>query len=178
MPRLFSSGVIYTFDTEFIEDGDHLDLISIGIACEDGRGFYAESSEVNWSRSSDWVLENVKPHLKGGEAEMTRAEIRDAVAAFVGADRPVFYGWYIATDWILLYRLFGRLIDLPEHWPKISFDLKQWAVSLGLASVDLPPDPVDAHSALADARWNLDAYRLLEAADPERAARLREKFWA
>lgn len=162
--------MIYTFDTEFIEDGDHLDLISIGIACEDGRSFYAESSEVDWGRSSDWVLENVKPHLRGGEAEMTRAEIRDAIAVVVGDDKPTFYAYYASTDWLCFYRLFGRLIDLPKGWPKICFDLKQWQLACG--NPTLPPDPKDAHSALADAQWDLEVYRQLAALDPVSAERV------
>lgn len=36
----------YFYDTEFIEDGKTIDLISIGVVCEDGREFYAESQEA------------------------------------------------------------------------------------------------------------------------------------
>lgn len=31
---------IYCYDTEFLEDGRTIDLISIGIVCEDGRSPY------------------------------------------------------------------------------------------------------------------------------------------
>jgi len=53
----------YFIDTEFIEDGSTIDLISIGIVCEDGREYYAQSSEFNASKASNWVQENVFPHL-------------------------------------------------------------------------------------------------------------------
>jgi hypothetical protein len=49
----------YFLDTEFIEDGKTIDLISIGIVCEDGREFYAINEECHWYRANDWVLGNV-----------------------------------------------------------------------------------------------------------------------
>ncbi len=58
----------YFLDTEFIE-GFHkplfgkkrhfIDLISIGIVAEDGREYYAISSEYDYNKASDWVKENV-----------------------------------------------------------------------------------------------------------------------
>jgi hypothetical protein len=51
------------------------DLISIGIVAEDGREFYAESSEVDWSMASSWVLEFVGP-------------------------KPEFWGYYADYDWV------------------------------------------------------------------------------
>ncbi len=58
----------YFLDTEFIE-GFHkplfgkkrhfIDLISIGIVCEDGRTYYAVSSEFNPKNADDWVRKNV-----------------------------------------------------------------------------------------------------------------------
>lgn len=53
----------YFYDTEFIEDGKTIDLISIGIVCEDGRELYLQSMEFDASKASDWVKENVFPHL-------------------------------------------------------------------------------------------------------------------
>jgi hypothetical protein len=49
----------YYFDTEFIEDGEIIDLISIGIVTEDGREYYAVNRDCNFSKASDWVLDNV-----------------------------------------------------------------------------------------------------------------------
>jgi 3' exoribonuclease, RNase T-like len=42
----------YWIDTEFIERPYVLDLISVGLVAEDGREFYAESSEVDWTKAS------------------------------------------------------------------------------------------------------------------------------
>lgn len=55
----------YFFDTEFLEDGHTIELISIGIVCEDGREFYAVNKDFSRVRvfSDPWLLENVVPHL-------------------------------------------------------------------------------------------------------------------
>lgn len=58
----------YFFDTEFIEGfkkplfdktRHFIDLISIGIVCEDGREYYAVSNEFNPGDADDWVRKNV-----------------------------------------------------------------------------------------------------------------------
>ena len=41
----------FFIDTEFVEDGKTIDLISIGIVCEDGREFYAVSTEFDGGRA-------------------------------------------------------------------------------------------------------------------------------
>lgn len=58
----------YFIDTEFIE-GFHkplfgkrrhfIDLISIGIVAEDGREYYAISSEYNYNKADNWIKENI-----------------------------------------------------------------------------------------------------------------------
>ena len=37
----------FFLDTEFIEDGRTIDLLSIAIVCEDGREYYAEPAEAD-----------------------------------------------------------------------------------------------------------------------------------
>jgi hypothetical protein len=54
---------IYYVDSEFIDDGKTVDLISIGIVCEDGRELYLQSSEFNIDKASQWVKDNVIMHL-------------------------------------------------------------------------------------------------------------------
>lgn len=49
----------YWLDTEFIEDGKTIDLISIGLVCEDGREYYAINRDCDFRKASNWVLENV-----------------------------------------------------------------------------------------------------------------------
>lgn len=55
----------YTYDTELLEDGSTINLISIGIVAEDGRKYYAVNSDADWDRirKDDWLVENVWRHL-------------------------------------------------------------------------------------------------------------------
>jgi hypothetical protein len=145
-------------DTEFIEFPGTIDLISLGIVAEDGREFYAESSEVDWSKADQWVLDNVKPHLLGDA--VPKAVIRDQVLEFIGDDKPEFWAYYADYDWVVFCWLFGRMIDLPKGWPKFCRDIKQWAVDLG--SPQPPPMTGTEHHALADARWNREYWLQLE----------------
>jgi len=73
--------VKYWIDTEFIARPYSIDLISIGLVAEDGREFYAESSEVDWSRASRWTLQTVRPLLEGGA--MSQEEISYGVRRFI-----------------------------------------------------------------------------------------------
>ena len=44
----------YYLDTEFIEDGKTIDLISIGLVSEDGREYYAINYNCDFSKASEW----------------------------------------------------------------------------------------------------------------------------
>lgn len=151
-------------DTEFNEDGRTIDLISIGLATEDGRKYYAISSEFDESRVSDWVRENVIAKLEPPDVvpRKPRAQIRDEIVAFMGGQIPEFWAFYATSDWVALYQLFGRLIDLPPGWPMICYDLKQLQKHLGIDNKEFPPKPRNQHNALADAEWNLASWQVLE----------------
>ena len=53
----------YFYDTEFIDDGRTIELISIGVVAEDGREYYAVSTEFDPDRAGSWVRKNVLPKL-------------------------------------------------------------------------------------------------------------------
>ncbi len=148
----------YWFDTEFIEYPATIDLISIGIVAEDGREFYAESCEVDWSKADEWYDHNVKPYLLSNG--ISKREIKGQILHFIGGDVPEFWAYYADFDWVGFCWLFGRLIDKPEGWPKYCMDIKQWAVELG--SPKLPKQEEHEHHALADARWNRQAWEYLD----------------
>lgn len=145
------------FDTEFIEDGKTIDLISIGLVREDGETLYLESSEVDLRRASSWVMENVIPHLQGGNRSRRR-HIADFIRSFVG-EKPEFWGYYADYDWVVLCQLYGTMMDLPKGWPMYCRDLKQLCDSLG--NPNLPEQGKGEHHALADAKWNRAAYEFL-----------------
>lgn len=146
------------FDTEFIEDGERIYPISIGLVREDGEVYYAEWMYVPWERANNWVVENVRPHLRRGDALKHRHEIAHEIVEFVGK-RPRFWAYYADYDWIVLCQLYGRMLDLPKGWPMFCLDIKQLAVMLG--DPTLPEQTTTEHHALADALWNFDAYEFL-----------------
>ncbi len=47
----------YFYDTEFIEDGETIELVSIGIVGEDGSEYYAVSTDFNPAHANAWVRE-------------------------------------------------------------------------------------------------------------------------
>lgn len=53
----------YWLDCEFLDTGTTIDLVSIGIVCEDGRELYLQSCEFNIDKASPWVREHVIMHL-------------------------------------------------------------------------------------------------------------------
>lgn len=146
------------FDTEFIEDGKTIDLISIGLVREDGATLYLENAECNHGRASDWVRENVLPHLTNIN-RMSRRHIATAIRAFAG-EKPEFWAYYADYDWVALCQLYGTMMDLPPGWPVFCMDLKQWAVMLG--DPKLPKQATAEHHALTDALWTRKAWYALQ----------------
>jgi hypothetical protein len=147
----------YFIDTEFIEDGKTIDLISIGISAEDGRTYYAECEECDLSRASDWVQQNVIPYLSG--EKKPRAVIAEEIRTFLG-EKPEIWGYYADYDWVALCQLYGTMMQLPEGWPMFAMDVKQWAVMLG--SPKLPEQTSTEHNALSDALWTKEAWEFLD----------------
>lgn len=142
----------FYLDTEFIEDGVTVTLISIGVVCEDGREFYAESSQVPWHHASDWVNENVRPHLH--DTPIPERDIAERLRAFVGDARPEFWSWCSAYDWVVICQLYGTMMDKPAGWPSYCRDIQQELDRWGYSDDDVPPHQGTAHDALADARWH------------------------
>ncbi len=157
----------YLYDTEFIErsEGGHLwlDLVSIGIVSEDGaREYYAVSTEFDPAFAVPWVRRNVLDKLPppSDPSWRSRARIRSDITEFLGtAGPPELWAWYAAYDHVVLCQLFGTMTDLPRLFPRFTRDLRQLWEEVGRPP--LPPPPRDAHDALADARHNLDRWRVL-----------------
>lgn len=145
------------FDTEFIEDGRTIELLSIGMVKESGEEYYAEVLETDRSRASEWVKQNVLPHLTG--TPRPREIIAAEVLLFAGV-WPEWWAYYADYDWVALCQLFGRMVDLPATWPMFCLDVKQLAVSRGLESLKQPK--ANAHNALVDARWTRRAWKMMQ----------------
>jgi hypothetical protein len=170
------------YDTEFIEDGKTIELISIGMVAEDGRELYAVNADAPWKRITkhEWLMANVVPHLPQPHGDWIRqmpkswlidfhnpcvkrkSAIADEVRAFVQATPDAeLWAWYGAYDHVAYAQLFGRMIDLPDGFPMWTNDLRQEVQRLGNPA--LPKQESAEHNALADARWVRDAYAWLAA---------------
>ncbi|KXP14593.1 polyadenylate-specific 3'-exoribonuclease AS [Tsukamurella pseudospumae] len=153
----------YFYDLEFIEDGRVIDLVSIGIVGEDGREFYAVSTEFDPERAGSWVRANVLPKLPppASKSWRSRAAIRDGVLEFLtaGPGDIELWAWVAAYDHVALCQLWGPMTALPRSMPRFTRELKQLWDERGRPY--LPAAPSDAHDALADARHNLAKYRAI-----------------
>lgn len=163
----------YFYDTEFIEDGKTIDLVSIGIIAEDGRTYYAISKEFNPKKADQWVKDNVLSKLpqrysysmfdshnmrEKAMGWKSRKQIKEDIIAFIGEDKPELWAYYADYDHVVLCQLFGRMIDLPKNFPFYTRDIKQLCDSLGNPKL---PDQENEHNALDDAKWNMEAYEFL-----------------
>jgi hypothetical protein len=184
------------YDLEFLEDGRTIELISIGMVCDDGREYYAVNSDADWDRvkKHDWLMRNVWPHLPlrghksglvtvGGKVETRLTEsgvvdtsntqvkprwvIANEVRDFVQAtDGPTLWANCGAYDFVALAQLWGPLVRRPKGVPVRTNDIQQERARLGIGWDELPKQESGEHNALADARHNQTVRRWLA----ERAA--------
>ena len=161
------------YDTEFIEDGRAIGLISVGMVAEDGREYYAVNRDmpVKRIRRHPWLMTNVVPSLPHGHGDRkntiprrwlfdyydpcvrTRSRIADNVRDFIReTPSPELWAWYGAYDHVVLCQLWGPMVSLPNGVPMWTNDLKQEAQRLGNPQV--PQQDHGQHNALADARHN------------------------
>jgi hypothetical protein len=147
------------FDTEFIEDGRTIDLISIGMKREDGQELYMVSCEFDASKASDWVWKNVLDKIPDNFQRHPRREIASVIHGWVGPD-PEFWAYYADYDWVTLCQLYGRMIDLPKGWPMYCRDMKQVLDAYDFGT--LPEQPTNEHCAIEDARWLWNVYNFVK----------------
>ena len=144
------------FDTEFIDTGREVHLLSIGMVREDGATYYAEPDDAPKHLACEWVQKNVLPHMTG--PAMPRLQIKWDLVDFAGSN-PLFWAYYGAYDWLCLCQLFGRMLDVPVHWPNMVMDVQQVRVMRGVR--DLPKQDTTEHNALNDAIWTKQAWEFL-----------------
>jgi hypothetical protein len=156
--------VRFFYDTEFIEDGKTIDLVSIGVVAEDGREFYAVSTEFDPDKAGQWVRENVLDKLPspGDKAWLSRDAIREQLMKFLSpnGENVELWAWFAAYDHVALAQLWGAMPALPRQLPRFTRDLRQRWEDVG--KPPLPNPPNDAHDALADARHNLARWQVIE----------------
>jgi hypothetical protein len=166
----------YWFDTEFIEDGKTIDLISIGIVAEDGREFYCINLDCDHCLASDWVKDNVIIHLPERNRRNIASSPEDLFGKYTSHKRiglevlefcspekhgkPEFWAYYADYDWVAFCQLFGTMMELPQGFPMYCRDLKQTIDELGCP--DIPSQTEGEHNALNDARWTRDTWLWLK----------------
>jgi len=117
---------VYCYDTEFLEDGSTIDLISIGIVCEDGREYYAVNVDCDFARicNDDWLWANVVPHLP-----TTKTDWDDPIRGRFGDTRLDLRAAAVKPKWVIANEvrefMVGDIADsdeaiaeamLPELW--------------------------------------------------------------
>jgi hypothetical protein len=189
----------YFIDTEFIEDGKTIELISIGIVSENDEAYYAINQDCHFERASGWVMENVlNPHigciLLDGSDGFRKFEFKEDVKKYIKTKEqiaadisslvlpdsdPEFWANYASYDWVVFCQLFGLMIDLPKGYPMFCHDIQQEieriSRNFGL-DVDLPfQNEHQKHHALYDAYWDRSCYLALPTNDYSKLAAIATK---
>lgn len=141
-------------------------------------------------RKLRFTLENLKWLI--GKYGKTNEQIAKEVESIISnleyngyiIPRPIeFYAYFADYDWVAFCWLFGKMIDLPNGFPKYCQDLKQMlddrARKLRRSTILVTKDhshtlddavkyikgregfprQVNEHNALDDAKWNLELYK-------------------
>ncbi len=168
----------YWYDTEFLEDGRTIDLISIAIVAEDGREYYAVNRYMPTQRAlkHPWLPANVLVHLPllltdttkildvGHHSVRSVYSIANDIEQFLKEDESVeLWADYAAYDHITLMQLYGTMLDRPKHFPMFTHDLQQEFERLGSPEGAPVQKPETEHHALYDARHNRDFDQFLQA---------------
>lgn len=174
------------YDCEFLENGETIRLISIGMIREDGKKYYAIARDEDLMTdvyNHDWLRKNVWPSLPTtiveGKAVFVgnwpdsnkikyRSEIAGDIQRFINdTPDPELWAYYSAYDHVVLCQLYGRMIDLPDGIPMYTNDLKSLMASMDNPwvpeqSKGIAGTPEGLHNALADAIWNKETYEYLD----------------
>ena len=153
--------MIIFFDTEFHDLVKTPKLISIGLVSEDSREFYAELSDTyEVSDCSDFTCETVLPFLEGGEALMSRHQLRGRLKEWLEAfNEPVQLATdSLAWDWPRIQELFPTSKDWPTNLAPRPLQLTMnWLNDFDkfeAAAEQAFADGLRRHHALDDAKAN------------------------
>ena len=180
------SSTRYVYDTEFVETGREVFLISFGMVCEDGREYYAINSHmpVDKVANDPFLMENVVPflpttgtvtgqngtlfqldflHVDVRPPSQIASEVLNFLAA--GEHEPELWANYSAHDHVLFSRLWGDFKHRPGIVPMRTNDIAQEAITWQASG--MPVQRRDNHHALADARHGLQLLRFIDLARSE-----------
>lgn len=184
LPNLGSTVRVF-IDTEFT-DFINTDLISIGLAADNGEEYYGENSEFIKSWANPWVQSNIYPLLTPNTHGMGRSELSARVWCWID-ELPctsVIITIDYQTDYDLLLDLFGekhpKIIGVQNIFENIFKSIDEQIISMGGSSTDYDNrsrkaramfdlhqmdyffrTKEDRHHALSDAKANREAYMKL-----------------
>lgn len=176
----------YFLDTEFIEDGKTIELVSLGLVAEDNRELYFQILGASFSQANEWVWRNVFANLdhfsyrhagRSCSAEtslgsrvatkcrglscpwVSKSEAAPLIRSFCDIDKygvPEFWGMFAAYDWVAFCQLFGTMSELPTGFPMFCRELMQVCEP---EHTEFAREATSAkHHALLDARVHRDVY--------------------
>ncbi|MHA1481933.1 MAG: hypothetical protein ACTSQA_00660 [Candidatus Heimdallarchaeaceae archaeon] len=158
-----------------------MDLISLGIVCEDGRTFYAENACFDECRINDRIKEDILANLKwhadsklkkgfcnagtlnagtsnaATEVFGTVDFISNSIVDFTDSN-PKFYGYFSNCDWITFCTLRGKITDCLKNWLMHCTNLKHLTNGEDEEGFKRPKDKYDV---LINAMWNKNFYTYL-----------------
>lgn len=164
--------MIVTHDWEFLEEGNSVYPISVGMVREDGAELYYEFAAAPWTKvyKHDWLRANVVPALTcSKDGSLVRGEGTATFKSTIGIVGKVYHflheaaqnsplemwGYYSAYDHVCLGQLFGAMVNLPDFVPMYTRDIQQEADRLNVKIPGLRMPGEREHHALDDARVEL-----------------------
>ena len=177
------------YDFEFLENGETIRPISIGMTDDEGTEYYAVFAQAPWKEIAqhEFLMREVVPLLPllHGDARMqapkknycaidfnnplvkSTDDIKLEVAHYLLNSRnPVDELWadYCAYDHVALAQLLGpRMIEMPEGVPWFTNDLQQLWRRAGKPEKPTQ-DPEREHNALDDARYDKELWHVCQQA--------------
>lgn len=136
-------------DTEFTGLHQNTSLLSIGLVDEDGRTFYAEISDYDFTQMDEWLLNNVMNHMMfdvnhftanrfKDNKDMTKdmyssydvkmrgplIEVKSKLTQWLKQfDEIEVWSDCLAYDWVLFNNIFGHAFYTPKNVYYIPFDI-------------------------------------------------------
>lgn len=126
------------FDTEFTGLHQNTTLISIGMAADDGKEFYAELTDYDQSQIDGWLEENVIKNLLchpdrdiyrrevdgqtiiKGDSQYVTSRLTDWLEQYESVE---MWSDCLSYDWVLFNQLFGHAFNIPKNVYYIPFDI-------------------------------------------------------
>src|SRR6266571_3403159 len=116
-------------------------------------------NELNYHQGHGQCIDQIRGFIHDCPWRTREQLLHDVRIFFNPSDGIELWGYYSAYDHVAFCQLFGTMMDLPKGYPMYTRDIKQWCDALG--NPPLPEQGKGEHNALADARWNKQAWDFL-----------------